>query len=284
MKDTIIGWVCDLYADTYSNMFLGDIIAEATGAGTGVASSIMDEVREFCIGTIAPGLSAVGVAIAITFFLIALVELSTTERLTLEFFIKFFTKLVVSIFVIALCPEITEACINFGNTITNYLNDIDGASVMSRNEIYDKYWTYFHDTYPVQWLVMVIQALSGILIIFIASMILSVIAYIVSFTRLLELGVRAAFMPIAVSLLSDDGWRGSGGRYIRKFIAICCQGGALVIIGRLTNLAMSACVTTQLSRPDLSNTMGYLVMLGVGFASASLMFKSIGLINDVFGG
>ena len=29
---------------------------------------------------------------------------------------------------------------------------------------------------------------------------------------------------------------------------------------------------------------GFALILGVGFASVSLMFKSIGIVNDVFGG
>ena len=41
------------------------------------------------------------------------------------------------------------------------------------------------------------------------------------------------FFPIAMGLMSDDGWRGAGGRYLKKFLAVCCQSAVLVVIGGL---------------------------------------------------
>ena len=110
-------------------------------------------------------------------------------------------------------------------------------------------------------------------------------------------------MPIACALLSDDGWRGAGGRYIRKFIGICAQGAVMVVIGQLTGgimgaicssmkSSMRAKVDTAIANAGTKPGFGLVIdivestvaIVGIGVACVSLMFKSIGIVNDVFGG
>lgn len=105
----------------------------------------------------------------------------------------------------------------------------------------------------------------------------------------MEMSVRASFMPIAFALLADDGWRGAGGRYIRKYLAICCQSVVLCMIGGLHSIAFNKLIlvfNTNIAEggaADGSVPGAMLFMFGLSFATISLMFKSIGIVNDVFG-
>ena len=99
------------------------------------------------------------------------------------------------------------------------------------------------------------------------------------------------FFPIAMGLMSDDGWRGAGGRYLKKFLAVCCQSAVLVVIGGLCAYLMRTLAQTVIS--NIQNTGGevnltllvgnFSLMLGVGVAMISAMMKSIGIVNDMFG-
>jgi predicted deacetylase len=101
------------------------------------------------------------------------------------------------------------------------------------------------------------------------------------------------FMPIAFALISDDGWRGAGGRYIRKFIAVCAQIAVLIVVAKITAGVMSLSTEEVLSAiqeaadyNSLTEAMSkqMTICVGVGFASTQAMFKSISIISDAFGG
>lgn len=284
MKELMFNWIAELYADAYTNMKIGETVKEAMGGGESSASVACQSVIDMCINQICPAISGIGLAIAIVFFLIALLELSTSERLTLEFFIKFFSKLVISVVLISSCSQLVNACVDFGNALTISLTGpATGGPGYTWEEIKNNYYDSFKEA-DLAWIFMVIDSLSGILIINIVSKVLTVVIYIVSFTRMLEMGVRGALMPIALGMMSDDGWRGAGGRYIRKFLAVCSQGAVLVLIGELSNTVMLTCSNAMMDFSDgVPATGSFLVLLGVAFASVSLMFKSMGIINDVFG-
>ena len=59
---------------------------------------------------------------------------------------------------------------------------------------------------------LIITSLVNGMIISLAAMVMEVVSYIIAFSRMLELGVRAAGMPIAMGMLGDDGWRGDGSK------------------------------------------------------------------------
>lgn len=52
-------------------------------------------------------------------------------------------------------------------------------------------------------------------------------------TRIMELYVRGAFLPVAAAMMSDDGWRGSGGRYFRKLLSLATQNAVVLVIANV---------------------------------------------------
>lgn len=277
MEALVAGW----FGNAYSNMNVGKFLLNAMGGepdsiGATVKSAVMSE-----IGSYNTFFQGIGMAIALLFFLMAMIDLSTSERLTLEFFIKFFSKLVIALFLIDMAPELVNKIVEFGDAVMTQMSNSNGFE--ETDELIKQYRNYLETSDPrTHWILLIVQSACTVGLIYIISFVVIVVAYIVGFTRLLELGVRGAFMPIALGLIADDGWRGPGGRYIRKFIAVCVQGAALIVISTVSSKAMGMTGVGVVSGND-GGFIGLLSIAGLAFATISMMFKSIGIINDVFG-
>ena len=276
-----------------------------THDGGGVMASAEAQMRTI----ITNGMNAmqgVGLAIALLFFIISMIELAQSERFTLEVFIKFFAKLVIAIALIFYCDELVTGIHNFGGVLTDWVAGINLAGTSGNvTTIIDGYkfdgsaGEYFiAATKGVGWIMMIFEGILITLIMSIVCLVVYIISYIIALTRLLEMGVRGVFLPVAFGLIADDGWRGAGGRYIRKYLAVVCQSAVLVLIGKImgtiiyktANEKMAAAMTYTSGQgvmgtlTDMGTPFGLLFFcLGVAIAGVSVMFKSIGIINDVFG-
>lgn len=286
-----------------TNLNIGNTVMDALGYNGGnSASAISAGLKAYALNFQEP-LQAVGAAIAMAFFLIQLLELTTQERFTIEFFIKFFGKLVISIALILACKTITEQLWNFGEAFTSLINKnytnvtadttVGNSSALLKDKLNDNSQegnsdkqqfidAAINEYKDVNTISLILEFGVVGLVLYLMSLILIIVVYIVSFTRVLEMSVRAVFMPIAFALLSDDGWRGAGGRYIKKFIAICAQGAVLILIGEVSSFAILTSMTTVGSNNG-NFLMSIVIDLGIAYAGISMMFRSIGIINDVFG-
>lgn len=269
------------------------IMAGQDTGSIGNLGAITNELTGVIQSEVIPAAQAVGYAIAITFFIFALANMLTGDRLTVEQFIKFFAKLGVGIFIVSVSDELFRACLDFGDGISTLFSaSFPSASITvpddlsnQINEVVGKGLGNF--------IKAIIMSFISILPCVVASLAIKVLVYVIAFTRLIELCARGCFIPIAAGLVSDDGWRGAGGRYFRKFLAICSQSAILVVIGKIASYALGTIgnsILTNLPSLVTAGTMGILniggqlaIMIGIGIAMVSVMFKSIGIVNDAFG-
>lgn len=92
------------------------------------------------------------------------------------------------------------------------------------------------------------------------SLAITAIVIFIVLTRIMELYVRGSFLPIAAAMMSDDGWKGSGGRYFRKLLSLASQNAAVLVIanifGVMSNSAMKkifvSAITAQTHLKDSS--------------------------------
>ena len=101
------------------------------------------------------------------------------------------------------------------------------------------------------------------------------------FGRIIEAGIRFAFMPIGVSDAFTHGISSPGVRYIKKFFAVCLQGAviyAIIIVGA----SMMGQVSSGGSFGFLSH-FGIITQLVIAFSMIGAMLKSQSIINDVAG-
>lgn len=278
----------------------GGLVQEAMdGSGINIVSVMQTGVK---------ALQSTGYAICALFFIIALLELAMSERMTMEFFIKFFAKFVIGVAAVFYSDKFVEIAWNFGDTLSTYLSNQSLIPTGETGEVvqvgfHDLFITYLNEVQGSQWLTMFGVVIGLGIPAALASFVIIAVVYVICFTRLLEIMVRGVFMPVACAMLSDDGWRGAGGRYIRKFLGICAQGAVMVIIGKLAGIVMAAVcksmkatmtetVETAIANAGTKPGFGFVIevvestmaILGIAVACISLMHKSIGIVNDAFGG
>lgn len=265
----------------------GNIIAgEAIG---GLSQSMYNTVQ-----TIGMSLESIGYALCFLFFLISLVELAMSERMTMEYFIKYFSKLVIGVAAISYWQEIYRVCRGFGNALSGLISTSGSAAI--EINLHGTFLNYVNGEGASSWLILLVGSVLIGAPLIIASFVIIGVVYIVVFTWLLEFSIRGCFLPIACALLSDDGWRGAGGRYIRKFLGVACQGAVMVTVSKLTSESLYSIVSSVASSAnnvqDADENFNFLfdlaqnivVVVAICIATVSVMFKASAIVSDVFGG
>ncbi len=269
-----------------------DIMA---GAGEGSYIATIQSALTSFVKNAIEGLKPVGFAITLLFFLTSVIELAKEERLTIETFIKHFARFFIAAAFIVNADKIYGALYNIGNELGVYLQtylESTGATYSDStdwgNYMARKLFEADVASLPVDGSLDMVKGIvnlasvlpSGLLICLAASAMLAVM-YFISFSRLLEMSIRGIFIPVAMGLLADDGWRGAGGRYLKKFLAVCAQVAVLVAISSVATYIITSASDSILGGDDIMGAL--IILLGIGFSMVSVMFKSIGITNDVFG-
>ena len=229
------------------------------------------------VSKVIEALSPIGYAMCLLFFILAINDLATQERLEFETFFKFFTKLFLGVACIVFSKELVEFGWGISVWSGEVLLNIDTADAVALNP-------------------QVASGASGLLLLFtvgiialllqIAFGIVAACISIACFSRVIELMLRACFMPVAMALVVEDGMHGAGGRYLKRFCAVCLQGPAMLLISKIHSAIVSApieefCAKGISSGGQLLSSVAPL--LGVSFATVALCFKSSSIVNDVFG-
>lgn len=95
-----------------------------------------------------------------------------------------------------------------------------------------------------------IQSTVILIIPYLISLILNIAANFLTFSILLEIGVRRILAPLQVVNLMEDGFRGSGMRYLKKYIATFLKIAICLIVCSLGS------VLTIIAVEDISNVVG----------------------------
>lgn len=293
--------------------------------------SLKTTLENLVINQLMPATAGVGLAIAVVFFLISVIGLVTEDRFTPEFLVKFFAKLAIAIAVILWSDSILKAMIEFGdafgNMFSNITNNVNlGVNGVSAGNAYNDYvssviahvstatgYTFEGNINPFEgkWkktgggdavgliycigMALSMNFSSGLIIMFSCILIPALQGSImfVQLSRYIELYARGAFLPIAGAVMSDDGWKGAGGRYFKKLFALCTQSAAI----SLSCVIISVCEQAYLADALVEATgsaSGPIAIVGVGpkvilmggiiaIAGIAFMFKSLNLMNDLWG-
>lgn len=279
---------------------IGNIAAEctATTGGDSTISQISSQLNT-AVTKFVPTLMSLGFALAICFFIVQLIELTMSERLTFELFMKSFVKVGISLGLIELSPTIYTKLTEFASAFSSDIAS-SGFTIASTGKwggdpsiLANIMINMCESEGKTLWLSFLSIGLLVGLVSLLTSAGLVVVIYVICITRLIELSIRGCLLPIAFALLADDGWRGAGGRYIRKFTAVAAQGAVLALIGKITGGCIEIASTGMLDKITNLNTtlssllcsvcMGLALVIGVGVASVAAMFKSNQVISDAFG-
>ena len=299
-------------------MKFGDIVPSILtfDQGGGPLASAFTNVRNSIVTTIIPAFQAVGYGMVAMFFMVKLLEHATSQQMTLESFVKMFTKLIVGVVAIDYSPQIFNWFFQIGQALGNIAKN---ASFLGIAGSLEDFGTVTKSTVEeiaqncslaggLAWLFTFSIVSIMMLIIFIFEVVLMGIAFFISFSRMFEICLRGAFLPIGLALLSENGWQGGGGRYVKKFLACCSKIMVLVMTSRLISAFMSyitmgsvknagvkfsgitngiaqniACFIPSLGEMVAARLWGIILCIFIGLAGCGLMFKADGLVNDIFG-
>lgn len=213
---------------------------------------------------------SIGISIALIFFLISILQLVTEDRFTPEFLVKFFAKFIIAFCVILWSPDILAYIIDFGDALavdvaqkargllgTTETFDPAALEALIKNHAIWHYknvgwdgWTGVGtksgakgmDLWGV-WEAFKFWIEGSMLGIFkFISYLLNAVVMLIVLTRIMELYIRGAFFPIAAGLMSDDGWRGTGGRYFRKLMSLATQSAAIMMVANVFSVMMQAAI------------------------------------------
>ena len=288
----ILGLMSDAFAACLNQLVSFQTSADSTASWI---TTIEDVVMEIVVGGAERGimeyLCGIGLAIAMAYFAIAIIQMAMEDKLTPEQMLKAGAKLVISVCVIMWSPDILEAMFDFGRAFAKMFGDarfhdisvpisgkvqvaqyssgsIVGFKTMNFTvghfDLNDAIDTFF-GTYNA--IIRAVGLIPGInlgaslgvfmwcllniaLMMIISALVIPIINLCVMFiklTRIIELGVRGSLMPIAAGLMADDGWRGAGGRYVRKLLALCIQLGIVNLTMAITGIMMQAVMVYSLA-------------------------------------
>ncbi len=285
MPDIVVEWAKETLTTSMETLVgTGDAmcgIFAGTGEGTALAG-VVDGLESGIVDACAAGAASIGMAICAACWIFALVDLAIQDRMTPETFIKSTARLGVGMFACDFSKDLYDGIKDFGGSFASWISSAtDGGTTTAVSLTFDHL-----EENKDHWFTIGANVIFFNTVILITAGALLVIAYIVQISLVIERAIRGAFLGIALGMLADDGWKGPGARYIKKFIAVCCQGGVLILIGRIVTVLQAGLMATSFDFDGLNTTemfKGALICIGVGFAGSSLMFKSLGYVNDIFG-
>ncbi len=189
-------------------------------------------------------MEVVGLCLIFLFFLIDLLDEVQADSFTIEHLIKKLLTLTVAIVVMEMGEEIFSLICEMGDTM---LDDAAAASAAGNTAALSKIANMFlalgGDGFFSSILLVIacVGFLIENLVPYLLMLVAVLIAYLVGFSRFIEILVRFAFAPIGIAQLVSGGAKGPGMRYIKKFASVVLQGAVAVLaFGTVTIITQAA--------------------------------------------
>ena len=216
---------------SYNGKWLGDKSADTSLIAAGAA---MYQVME-----------VVGLCLIFLFFLIDLLDEVQADSFTIEHLIKKLLTLTVAIIVMQMGEEIFSLICEMGDTlIDDAAKAVGDGNVGALTRIYDTLMDLAEEDGLFSSIIAFLGCLAMLveqIVPYILMLVALIIAYLVGFSRFIEILTRFAFAPIGIAQLVSGGAKGPGMRYIKKFASVVIQGAVAVLaFGTVTIISNAA--------------------------------------------
>jgi len=134
-----------------------------------------------------------------------------------------------------------------------------------------------------------VQCVFILLIPWILTMLLQIVAQFTAFSLLIELGIRKAFAPGAVCDIYSEGLRSPGVRYLKRFLATFIKIAICLLVCSLGQVLMGAAGFDNIGDGDpaayaLNNVLQYIFrIIAINFTVIGVMNKTGEYANDIVG-
>ena len=230
-----------------------------------VASSVYDAIK------------IVGMGFVTLYLLMGLMDKAQTEQFNLEHFFKAMLKYSITLILVNNGFTLFGYILNLGNALLDTLSAaITAGSGTGFKTVLDGYYARAQSN--TTFLTGAIDGLSILLelcIPYICMFLSKIVLFVLIYSRLIELFIRAAFMPIGISDMFNGNGNGSGFRYIKKLFGTAFQGSMIIAILSLYQTLIASAGNTGLSGP--------IQVVVITFAVISLVMKSQQWSNEILG-
>ena len=299
MLVSILNWITEVY----NGLFTSTSVLETFTTYDKLLSKIMKDDR---FTNIVAVVTTVGVSVMILYFLVDMAQKASSKNFNYEYFIKAFIKLALAYMLITNSMTIIQYMVEAGSALAKELHATEaGTSFFSDDAKVSMLKKGLKKIGPIDSVGYMIKIFFSWLVVIVAKISVMFIAV----SRIVELSVRAMFAPIGVADMFGDGNHAAGVRYLRKILALALQFALAVIITDCVALliqwkvgadavnAIKALETATGSSFSKKETMAFLdaitgsgkfgstwlTCLGLTVTKIGLLFKSMGIANDIAG-
>ena len=192
------------------------------------------------------GIAVFGGMLCFVYFLKSIIDEMAKGTADFDAWLKIFVRMSIAALVIANINAITNIAQGLAVVIGNFikttmepllaetkLNALSGGALEDAANGKPAIVRFFNAIGQILSLNMI-----RLLICYFACGIQNFLLYAFSFGLFFEIAIRKCFMPIAVAnLFADEGFRGSGARYIKKYFATCLRIALLILISQMAQIA-----------------------------------------------
>ena len=219
----------------------------------------------------------IGVMVIVIMFLLSLVDKVSTEQFTMESLMKDLIKLCMGLYLVTNAVEIVVGCIELGNGILKSVEAAVGGVPETWEMVVTK------ETFEGFGNFLVTALLSIVFLLFIIiDLLILVIMKGISMIRVLEIALRTALAPVALSdTFAGNLLNSHAIGFIRSFAALCLQGVFITVIAHFVPVFWQGVLADSTKAMDVLE--GCLNMLLISAVALILMFKSGSIAKDMLG-
>ena len=286
--DDAISYFCSSFSAILDSAnSIGDGIEDMLVLNPSSAGSVSANFAKMITAIVDNGIpifQGMGIALALLFNFIGIIELASQDQLTPEKLIKQLAKFAAAFGAIMYAKEICYGIINLGNwfiqttgkamasaasatgnftsigefAVNNntggmtktlsYILGKDNISAADQNVIVKNAMEMaFHKVLKGSGVSTAITLYVQSFNMYIPALLMNIatcVCFFMALSRGLELGIRTIFMPVPMGLMAEDGWRGAGGRYIKKYMAVASQGMVMIAAVKVMQVFIGAVMNT----------------------------------------
>ena len=280
MESALIGMLNDICGQDIVNSILNSLSINLF-SDDGTYSHALELARDLHNSVIKP----FALMLMFIYFMLAVVDKLSAENFTWEQLWRQMAMLLVAKFLIDHGFEILDILFNIGMSLAHQIQEaagLYGGATEEGVEHAKELITGFKTSLGLSgtwtsWLGDIIL-FAFLIIPWLLSWIMRLCVNIICYTRIIEIYVRATFAPVALSDFFHSGLQGSGWRFLKNFLAVCLQGGVILVIGVIFSALFEELVV------DETNMFMFIGVYLAFFASAiMLMFKSLSITKELVG-
>ena len=223
----------------------------------------------------------IGVSLMVIYFLVALIDKSSSGQFNFEAFFKCFIQLVVATLLVTNLMDIVNAVLSVGHVLIGQLADVsasDAATAELVEEIKEMVWA------DGDGILTAIGRAIQLILPFFMSVIIHWGVLLISYTRIIELMVTTMFMPLSMGDIFTEGIHGAAMRNIKRLLAVSLQGFGVYAVCVLFSYLQTAIFDFDMGSVvsgDFWAPIGTTIVLG--FSCLATCFKVLPMIKDALG-